>query len=186
MKILKIVWNTIIPPLVVPVGVILFIGIIILAATEERQKHDLRYDPYQNVYKSSGIFENHPLEPLGPIEISNSQFHGKYFAAFFLADGKVDGSTESILYLQFQWRDPSGAYKYYKYDYEKINIITENQYVTPQIRLDFTKDTLNREIDLTQDLTVYNYNNFFDDTVTITVFMTPEDWAAEKAKLPVK
>lgn len=186
MKILKVVWDTIIPPLVVPAGVIIFLVIVVLVGQEDRRKHDLQYDPYQNVYKSSGIFDNHPLEPLGPIEIANSQFHGKYFAAFVLAGGNVEGTTKSTLYLQFQWRDPSGAYKYYKYDYEKINIITENQYVTPQIRLDFTKDTLNQEIDLTQDLTVYNFNDFFKDTVTITVFMTPETWAAEKAKLPIK
>lgn len=173
-------------PLLGLLAVIGFIGLIMLIAAEEGRKQDQRYDPYQDVYQSSGIFENHPLQPLGPIEIAGSEFHGTYFAAFTFAKGAVSGSTNTIEYLKFQWRDPSGAYKVFKYDYEKINIIVANKYETPEIRLNFTKDTLSGEIDLTQDLTIYNYNDFFDDTVTITVFISPEDWEIEKSKLEIK
>jgi hypothetical protein len=122
---------------------------------------------------------------LGPLEIAGSQFHGTYFAAFTFGTGNVDGKSETIQYLQFQWQTPTNELMVYKYDYEKIKVITGPQYIKPEIKLNFTDATLAGSLDLTQDLKIYNFNDFFKDSVTVSVYMTGEAWSIEKNKLNI-
>lgn len=174
-------------------GLLIFIAVIavvifafVSCGKAVENDYDRTHDSFQQVYEPSGIFSNHPLEALGPNEIVGSELHGTFFSVLIVSSGNVDGKTTETLNLRFKWQDPSKAFKVKEYPYEHINFRISPEYSSPQLKLNFTKTQLEQQLRLFEDLTVYDYNNFFSYTVTIDVFMNQATYDIEMKKLELK
>ena len=162
-----------------------FIGLIIFAFWQDRMVYNETHDTFKEVYSKVGLFEGHSLSPLGPNEALNAELQGQYFNAFFVGGGEISGSAKDVLYLRFKWVDPSGAYKVKDFPYEKINFrIDEDS--APQMKFVFTKATLESELYLLDDLTVYDYNTFFDRAAAIDITISQELFDQEINKIKIK
>lgn len=181
-------WDRI-APVVGCLGAIAILAVFGIAFKSVEADYDRNHDTFQEVYSDTGIFGSHPLEILGPNEVVGSEFHGQFFAAFFIVGagaGEIDGSSQTTLVLRFKWQDPSGAYKVIEYPYSRINLRIDNNLDTPQLKLIFSRDTLKRELSLYNDLTIYDYNTFFPATAAIDIALNQATYDEEMYRLQLK
>lgn len=170
--------------------IVIVIGAFATVGNENARIFDAQNDSFQEIYAPTGLFGKFDLEPLGPSEINGSEFHGTYFASFFLiagqAQGSVNGEQISALALRFNWIAPNGVHKTKDYPYEQINQIINNEFGVPKMEFVFTKSLLEEQFSLSSDYTIYDFNVFFDQAAAINIYMNEETYQHEKELLKLK